>query len=76
MLSYLNAIGRRIDAVEIPGTSRRAVEAALLYVYDLSDPDRLGAATAEDFTVPGGVINVPAGPFSCYGVLKPDGEVK
>ncbi len=73
LLSYLNTIGRRIDAVEIPGTSRRAVEAALLYMYDLSDPDRLGVATAEDFTVPGGVINVPAGPFACYGVLKPDG---
>jgi hypothetical protein len=71
MLAYLEAIGRRVEAVERPGTSGRWVEAAMLYLYDLSDSDRLRAASAVDFPVPGGILSAPASPFACYGVAAP-----
>jgi hypothetical protein len=72
MLAYLNTIGRRVDAMPIPGTTGRTVEAAYLYLYDLSDPERLRAATSEDFPIPEGSASAPPGPFACYGVSLPD----
>ena len=46
--SYLRAIGRELDAVPDPAGYRGESETAA-YLFDLSDPDLLGAATAESF---------------------------
>jgi hypothetical protein len=51
IVDYLDRIGRRLDAVEVPGTTGRAIEEASGYLYDLSDPNRLAAASAAQYSI-------------------------
>ncbi len=69
LLAYLETIGRRLDRFHAPPgdeTPNRA-EAAL---FDLSDPARLAATTAERF--PLGDIPAPR-TWTCYGTMSPGG---
>jgi hypothetical protein len=67
IIGYLDHIGRRLDAVEVPGSSGRAVEAASGYLYDLSDSKRLTTAAASTFAIDGETIGPPP-EWACYGV--------
>ena len=49
VLKYLNTIGVKKDSLELPSLTMTSVSVEL---YDLSDPARLQAATAESFPVP------------------------
>jgi hypothetical protein len=49
VLKYLNTIGVKKDSLELPSLTMTAVSVEL---YDLSDPARLQAASAESFPVP------------------------
>jgi hypothetical protein len=49
VLRYLNTIGVKKDSVEFPSLTMTSVSVEL---YDLSDPARLQAASAESFSVP------------------------
>ena len=51
IIDYLDRIGERLDSVEVPGSSGRAIEAASGYLYDLSDPNRLTAASSSTFAI-------------------------
>ncbi len=69
LLGYLGTIGRRLDEFHAPvrDASRNRAEAAL---FDLSDPDRLAAATAETFPI--GTVPPPR-TWTCYGTMSPRG---
>jgi hypothetical protein len=51
IVDYLDRIGRRLESVEVPGSSGRAIEDASGYLYDLSDPKRLTSASSADFAI-------------------------
>ncbi len=70
LLNYLGTIGRRLDEFHAPAadlTPNRA-EAVL---FDLSDPARLAATTAERFPI-GNVP--PPQTWTCYGTMSPQGS--
>ena len=67
IIDYLDHIGRRLEAVEVPGSSGRVVEAASGYLYDLSDSKRLTAAASSSFAIAGETIGPPPA-WACYGV--------
>ena len=48
ILAYLDRIGRRLEVVNVPGSSGRTIEGASSYLYDLSDPQRLALRHGED----------------------------
>jgi hypothetical protein len=50
--SYLGTIGREIDRIEDPYGNRGKSEAAA-YLYDLSDPERLGIVNSGTYRLPG-----------------------
>lgn len=72
LLAYLATIGRRIEGFHSPAqdeTLNRA-EAAL---FDLSDPARLAATSAERFPIK----NVPPPQtWTCYGTMSPQGSTR
>ena len=51
IIDYLDRIGQRLESVEVPGSSGSAIEATSGYLYDLSDPNRLTAASSSTFTI-------------------------
>lgn len=69
LLGYLETIGRRLDRFHAPvdDTTRNRAEAAL---FDLSDPVRLAATTAERFPI--GAVP-PSQSWTCYGTMSPLG---
>jgi hypothetical protein len=67
IIDYLDRIGRRLEAVEVPGSSGRAVEAASGYLYDLSDPKKLTAAASSTIAIAGQTIGLSPR-WECYGV--------
>lgn len=67
IIDYLDHIGRRLDTVEVPGSSGRAVEAASGYLYNLGDSTRLTAAAASTFAIAGETTGPPP-EWVCYGV--------
>lgn len=72
LLDYLETIGRRLDRFHAPAddTTRNRAEAAL---FDLSDPSRLAATTAERFPIQN--VPPPQG-WTCYGTMSPLGPTK
>jgi hypothetical protein len=52
IIAYLDRIGVRLDAVEIPTHKRTVEDNVFVYLYDLSDPRRLAAATADTVPLP------------------------
>ena len=66
MTGYLDRIGRRLDMV--PATDSPLGAGAYAFLYDLSDPDRLAAASAETFRVPS---DAPDTSWLCYGTMTP-----
>lgn len=68
MLAYLDRIGRRLDAVVVPASNRRYIEEAAAFLYDLSDPARLAAASADTFPIEIAPVAGSLGRWGCYGV--------
>ena len=67
IIDYLDRIGRRLEAVEVPGSSGRTLEGAFGYLYDLSDPTRMSAASSSTLAI----AHEDIGPVpwrECYGV--------
>jgi Dolichyl-phosphate-mannose-protein mannosyltransferase len=67
IVDYLDHVGRRLEAVEVPGSSGRPVEGASGYLYDLSDSKRFTAVSASTFSIAGETIG-PSSRWDCYGV--------
>ena len=67
IIDYLDRIGRRLEAVEVPASSGRAVEAASGYLYDLSDPEKLTAAASSTTAITDQTIGLSPR-WECYGV--------
>jgi hypothetical protein len=72
LLDYLGTIGRRLDDFHAPAedASLNRAEAAL---FDLSDPTRLAAITAERFPIQD---VPPPQTWTCYGTMSPQGPAK
>jgi hypothetical protein len=69
IVGYLDRIGRRIDSITVAGSRKAAIEEAYGYLYDLSDPGRLAAASAETYEP---IIEPVTGAVAfwvCYGVI-------
>lgn len=64
MLAYLRTIGIETAGIEDPDGNQGA-EAAFAYRFDLTDPARLAATTAEDFAETGSFVGSPA--LACTG---------
>lgn len=67
ILGYLDRIAVRRATVQpggVPG--RRSTDVARAALYDLSDPARLGAATAETFPLPPRAASGPAEAWRCH----------
>jgi hypothetical protein len=71
LTGYLDAIGRRTDSTIVPATGNIPAMAAHLFLYDLSAPDRLAAASSDTFAAPAGVRDPLLARWGCYGVLAP-----
>jgi len=67
LIGYLETIGRRLDRFHAPphDSTRNRAEAAL---FDLSDPERLAATTAEGFPI---AEVPPPQRWTCYGTMSP-----
>ncbi len=71
LTGYLDVIGRRVDTMIVPATTGVPAQAAHLYLYDLSDPDRLRAAAADTFPVPAVKLDASMAQWGCYGTQTP-----
>ena len=71
MTDYLDAIGRRLDMVEVRATANFPSTAAWAYLYDLSDAGRLRAWSSDTYPVP--VLSADEGlaRWGCYGTQSP-----
>jgi hypothetical protein len=69
IIGYLDRIGARQGGVVFPATKQNADTTVYAYLYDLSDPRRLAAASAESYPLP------PSGPpdprVACQGAEAP-----
>jgi hypothetical protein len=70
MTRYLDRIGRRLDSIIIPGSNRQPIEAAVGFLYDLSDPSRLESVSAENFEPVLSPIEGPWRFWGCYGIVN------
>jgi len=75
MLQYLDTIGRRLESLEHPATNGRWVEGAWGYLFDLTDPKRLAAASADSFPIAPGPLTDPPSEWACYGVFLPERNI-
>jgi hypothetical protein len=64
---YLDAIGRRLDSVEVRSTSNLESAGAYAYLYDLSDRDRLRAWSCDSYPVPAAPVDEGFARLGCYG---------
>jgi hypothetical protein len=71
IIDYLERIGHRLDALEIPGSSQYAIEAAAGYLYDLSDPTQLAMSASGTHPIPQDAMSA-SNWVECYGVMAPD----
>jgi len=71
LTDYLDAIGRRGDSIIVPATTGIPAQAAYLFLYDLSAPDRLRAAAADTFPVPAVKLDASMAQWGCYGTQTP-----
>jgi len=74
MTDYLDAIGRRLDVVEVRGTANVPSIAAWAYLYDLSDAERLRASSSETSSVPALSADEGLARWACYGTQSPLGR--
>lgn len=68
IVNYLDHVGQQLEALEQPGTSRRPMEGAWLYLYDLAATRNVDAAT---FPLPP-ALKPPADGllrWGCYGIV-------
>ena len=72
VVAYLNRIGHLRESVVHGAATGFPVEAAALYLFDLSDPARLAMASADTFAVGPGLGGDPNRQFQCWGVGVPD----
>jgi hypothetical protein len=70
LLAYLDRIGKRVESYERPGSGHIPIELSALLLYDLSDADRLAAATAETFPIPADIGAIRLHQSGCYGVAQ------
>jgi hypothetical protein len=71
LTGYLDTIGRRTDSMVVPATRDAPALAAHLFLYDLSQPERLAAASSATFGVAAGVTDNLLAQWGCYGVFAP-----
>lgn len=64
---YLDAIGLRLDSIEVRSTSNLASAGAYAYLYGLSDRDRLRASSCDSYPVPASPANEGFARWGCYG---------
>ena len=74
MTGYLDLIGRRLDSIEVRGTSMLLSTGAYAYLYDLSDGDRLRASSSESYPVPVLPADEGVARWGCYGTQSPLGR--
>jgi hypothetical protein len=70
LTGYLDRIGRRLDEMTVPGSSGNPLEGAFGYLYDLSDPARLAATSAEAYEPVLPPITTAWGYWGCYGIIN------
>jgi hypothetical protein len=70
---YLDVIGRRLDTLEVPSTSGLASTGAYAYLYDLTDRERLLAASADTHPVLDATSDEGFARWGCYGTQSPAG---
>jgi hypothetical protein len=63
---YLDAIGRRLDTIEAPSTSKLASTGAYAYLYDLGNRDPAGTPP-DDYPVPALAADDGPARWGCYG---------
>jgi hypothetical protein len=68
LTEYLDAIGRRLDEIHVPGSSGLPIEGAHAYLYDLSDPSRLTSTDADSYALQPNPVNEDERRWLCYGV--------
>jgi hypothetical protein len=71
LTDYLDAIGRRVDSIIVPATTGLPAQAAYLFLFDLSDADRVHAAAADTFAVPAATSDASMAQWGCYGTQAP-----
>ena len=69
LTGYLDAIGTRLDSIEVRATPDRQLNAAYAFLYDLSDPQRFANASAETFPVLTPPVRVGLERWGCYPAL-------
>lgn len=69
LIDYLDAIGARLDSIEVRATPNRQLSAAYAFLYDLSDPQRLAKASAETHPVPAPPVGGGLEQWGCYPAL-------
>ena len=69
ILEYLDAIGRRVDSLVVRGSRDNAIEHAFGFLYDLSDSQRLKAASADTYPVSLSPMTGSTVRWRCYGVV-------
>jgi hypothetical protein len=67
IIDYLDRIGRRIETVEVPGSSGRPMEAAAGYLYDLSDPTLLSKSSSRTHAIADDMLS-SSERWDCYGI--------
>ena len=70
LTAYLDTIGRRLGEFH-PLTDDASPNQAAVFLYDLSDPERLASTSAEQFTIRDG--DLPEETWTCYGTMSPLG---
>jgi hypothetical protein len=68
---YLDSIGRRLESIVIPASTNAPPQGAYAFLYDLSDPGRLGSSSSENFSVPRPPMDDGLTRWSCYGTPAP-----
>ena len=68
ILGYLDAIGRRLGMITVPGSRDRRIEDASGYLYDLSDRDRLRATSAVTYPLALSPLTDRMIRWGCYGI--------
>ena len=68
---YLDAIGQRRETMIVPATTELPAQGAYMFLYDLSDSDRLSAFSADTYPVPAVELDESMARWGCYGTQTP-----
>jgi hypothetical protein len=69
LTGYLDAIGVRLESIEVRAKPDRPMNAAYAFLYDLSDPQRFANASAETYPVLRPPVRVGLERWGCYPAL-------